>query len=246
MVIDMRSFSGNKTTRQALLLPLALVLFGCGGPSTVSSDLGRVATGRILERVPQVSLASEARTSILRGPIAAEETAVARAALVIVCRADDTTGPAGFSETVAPAFKGRVAVSDATTCPAGFVLAAAISQHYGWGWFERLRRNQTKVLPDQDAVVDAILSKDADIGIIARDAIPPDSPLRVINPRDGIIQHPVHVVGPDPDGVIGAAVKAAVTSPTPARPYPFAAKAQQRAAAEAARIKDQFRRLMFP
>ncbi|MAB88452.1 MAG: hypothetical protein CMJ90_03210 [Planctomycetes bacterium] len=257
MVMGMGALSGSARNRQAprIWSVLALIICSsCGGDEArldpdglrIASELGRYTTSRVLKELSNPMLTDVDAADILlqRGTALGESQAVAHSAILMAFREGGPPPPTGFAHVVAPKFRGRVAIPDPATCSAGFVFVAAVSRHYGWGWFERLRRNDALVLEDQDAVLAAVAAAQVDIGIVAHDAIPPGSGLSVVMPDDGVIRHPIHLTGPDPDGVVGTGVGRAITSPVSDATYPFDEATQRNAARQREKLLAQFRRVM--
>lgn len=257
MVTDMAPLSGpsaaTQVRRLSCLVPL-LALVSCGDgaepPLRVFSDLGPAATERIagqLDREVEVTEQDAAEVVIRRGPaVDLDGSLQATGYIVLVTRADDDSRPTGFAHAVARPFRDRVVIPDPATCPAGFVLLAAVSSHYGWGWFERLRVNGASVLRDQEAVIAAVLSRRADVGVVALGAVT-GTELAVIYPDDGAIAHPILVSGTD-GGLTSAVLKAAreVTASAVPTTYPFAEAAQRSALRRRDKLLRQFQQVMRP
>lgn len=217
MVTDMASLSRTIRSLQggsvALVLVAAAGLSSCSdpAPTTFVVDL-EPPLRRAVEQAILAGLGSDVTFlshgaprsgRIERGPVVSPTDTVARGLVVLATSDAPRLVPRSFRDIVANEFAGRVAVPDPRTSEVGYLLLAALSRHYGWGWFHRLHQIRPVVLPDEGAVLAAVQAGRADVGIASLAAVL-QRELRHVIPEDGGVPYAVNVrrsANPDDDRV---------------------------------------------
>jgi iron(III) transport system substrate-binding protein len=100
------------------------------------------------------------------------------------------------SDLAEPAWSGRVAMADPNRSGSTFTAVAALSERYGWEYFEALRRNDIVAAGGNSAVLNRVLTGERAVGIVLLENVlqaraqNPQAPVEVIYPEDGVILVP--------------------------------------------------------
>jgi iron(III) transport system substrate-binding protein len=104
--------------------------------------------------------------------------------------------PAGFSDLTDPRWAGRVTMPNPLQSGSTFTAVAALSEKYGWDYFEDLKKNQTVSAGGNSSVLNRVASGEKDVGIILLENLlkvheeNPEHPARIVYPADGSILVP--------------------------------------------------------
>jgi iron(III) transport system substrate-binding protein len=102
--------------------------------------------------------------------------------------------PGGFRDLTRPEFTGKVSMGDPLKSGTTFTSVAALSESYGWAYFEQLRANDIISAGGNSTVMSDIETGARPVGIILLENLLPSlvkgAPIAVVYPDDGAIPIP--------------------------------------------------------
>lgn len=110
--------------------------------------------------------------------------------------------PASFQSLASPEWKNRITMGNPLQSGSMFTSVAALSEKYGWEYFEALRQNEMIAAGGNSAVLSRVSSGEKDAGIILLENLleakkkNPDLPVATIYPEDGsiLVPSPIAIV----------------------------------------------------
>ncbi len=104
--------------------------------------------------------------------------------------------PRSFRELTDARWAGRITMGDPNRSGSAFTAVAALSDTYGWEYFEALRRNDLVAAGGNSAVLNRVVTGEKDAGIILLENLlqsrqqNPAAPIEIVYPEDGSILVP--------------------------------------------------------
>ncbi|MCY6485127.1 ABC transporter substrate-binding protein [Clostridium aestuarii] len=106
----------------------------------------------------------------------------------------DEEAPKSFKDLLNPKWKDKLAMPNPLLSGTAFVTAGAISDAFGWDYFEKLKTNGLKVEDGNSKVQNKLITGEYDVGIILEENIlkmaDKGEPLKVVYPEDGVVVVP--------------------------------------------------------
>ena len=101
--------------------------------------------------------------------------------------------PKTFKEMGHPKWKGKFTTGSPLSSGTNFTTMAMLQHHYGWKFFENLKKNQTIAQGGNSAVIRRLQSKERPVGWVLYENLlrfqGKDDRLKVIFPEDGVVTH---------------------------------------------------------
>src|SRR5262249_39618088 len=129
--------------------------------------------------------------------------------MTLYVRSDKVTGgdePASWDALADPKYKGKMVMADPSFTSLLVTVVGMVSQAKGWGYFEKLRANDTMVVQGNQQVSDMLKRGERLIAVGALDSYAADDrkaghPLKTLYPSDGVfvIPSPTSVVKGSPN-----------------------------------------------
>ncbi len=105
--------------------------------------------------------------------------------------------PRTYADLAEPRFHGRAAIPDPLMSGTSFVTIAFLVEKYGWGYFERLRKNAVSDAGGNSAVLEKIERGEQALGLVCWENVVQvrrkGSPVLAVEPADGAVTIPGHV-----------------------------------------------------
>lgn len=105
--------------------------------------------------------------------------------------------PRTYTDLAEPRYRGRAAIPDPLMSGTSFVTVAFLVEKYGWGFFERLRRNAVADAGGNSAVLEKIERGEHAVGLVCWENVVQvrrkGSPVVAVEPADGAVTIPGHV-----------------------------------------------------
>ncbi|MCY6369131.1 ABC transporter substrate-binding protein [Clostridium ganghwense] len=102
--------------------------------------------------------------------------------------------PKSFKDLLDPKWKDKIAMPNPLLSGTAFVTTAALSDAFGWDYFEKLKANGLKVEDGNSKVQNKLITGEYDVGIILEENIlkmaAKGEPLKVVYPEDGVVVVP--------------------------------------------------------
>jgi iron(III) transport system substrate-binding protein len=104
--------------------------------------------------------------------------------------------PRTYRELAEPAWSRRLTMADPNRSGSAFTTVAALSQRYGWQYFEALRRNEVVAAGGNSAVLNRVMTGEHTAGVVLLENVlqaraqNPEAPVDVVYPEDGVILVP--------------------------------------------------------
>jgi len=106
----------------------------------------------------------------------------------------EADAPKSFEDLLDPKWKGKMAMPSPLLSGTAFVTAGALSEKYGWEYFEKLKENAIVVESGNSAVQSKLLTGEYELGIILEENIlklkAAGEPVAIVYPEDGTIVIP--------------------------------------------------------
>ncbi len=108
-----------------------------------------------------------------------------------------TPPPRTYADLAEPRYQGKAAIPDPLMSGTSFVTIAFLAEKYGWGFFERLRRNGVADAGGNSAVLEKVERGEHALGLVCWENVVQvrrkGSPVIAVEPADGAITIPGHV-----------------------------------------------------